>query len=609
MAQRERPHRGTETILWRTRRPTRYSGRRHVNHLQSVARVERVLAVGRAFLTVTALVAIYLDPTEPTRLATITYTVLLGYAIYSVAVLVVVRWAPPLAPWHGHGLHAIDVLWTSALTFVSEGPVSPFFLFFLFVVLAAAYRWGFRGTMTTAGVTIAVFLLETAVAASGPWKQTWFAAINFELNRTILRVTYLLLTGVLLGYLAEDDKQTRAELAALASAARQLRVDLGPSASVHAIAEGLMRTFQATAASVVVHEVDSGARALWRLRTAGPGGLPEPLHVDLDPSQQASWFFKDAGQVWHAAPTSHSGTYRAWTAASDTWSLLESEMSVPDEVFGGHEGQTITAANLGLAHEWRGRIYLFGAARMGPSARALQFFEALTEHVGPALTNVFLLRRLRSQASAAERAHVARELHDGAVQALFGLEMKARAMQRHPDRASADYERQLDELQATLHREALGLRELMHALRPIRLDAGEPLAEVLASVVERFRRDTGLPARFVSDGTPIALPPDTALEVVRIVQEALVNVRKHSRACNVLVRLARDRHACTLVVEDDGSGFDFDGRLTLDELDRCRTGPVVIKERARIAGVALAIDSTPGRGARIELTLPEAAGV
>src|SRR5687768_5915776 len=125
--------------------------------------LERVLAVGRAFLTVCGLVAIYLDPTEPSRLRGVTYGVLLAYALYSVAVLAYVHRSARMTRLHGRVLHGLDIAWASALTFVSEGPVSPFFLFFLFVVLAAAYRGGFRETIGTAAITIAVFLVETAI--------------------------------------------------------------------------------------------------------------------------------------------------------------------------------------------------------------------------------------------------------------------------------------------------------------------------------------------------------------------------------------------------------------------------------------------------------------
>src|SRR6266571_5703015 len=88
------------------------------------ARLERVLAIGRAFLTVSGLVAIYVDPTEPARLAELTYAVLFGYSLYSIIVLAFVHRATRLAPRDGEILHGIDILWTALLTF---------FFFFLMI--------------------------------------------------------------------------------------------------------------------------------------------------------------------------------------------------------------------------------------------------------------------------------------------------------------------------------------------------------------------------------------------------------------------------------------------------------------------------------------------
>jgi len=568
-------------------------------------RLERVLAVGRAFLTVSGLVAIFLDATEPARLAGITYTVLSAYAIYSLVVLVFVHSALRLTPRHGRLLHGLDILWTSVLTFVSEGPVSPFFLFFLFVLVAAAYRWGFRETFATAIMTVLVFLAETGVAAAGPWKQTWFASIDFELNRTILRVAYLLIAGFLLGYFAEQDKQSRAELASIANAGRQLRADLGLDGAVRTVAEEMMRTFAASRAHVVIQELQSGKAFLWHCRRADASvSVDNTPRIDLDAEQQAGWLFRSAGRSWHAVRTTEEGDCRIWATRADQWRLPCVDVRLSQAVIG--DATAITATDIGLTDEWRGRIYLINPSGVDGLERSLHFLEALAEYVTPALTNVFLLRRLRSQVSAAERARVARELHDGAIQALFGLRMKMEAIRRRTDRFSADYDRELDEMQATLHQEALSLRELMQALRPLQLDSSEQLPDVLASVVERFRRDTGISARFVSNGAPFVLNREMTLELVRIVQEALVNVRKHSRARNVLVRLGRDERACTLTIEDDGLGFRFDGRLSADELDERRVGPAIIKERARIAGARLTLDSTPGSGARIELSFGDA---
>jgi signal transduction histidine kinase len=571
--------------------------------------MERVLAVGRAFLTVSGFVAIYLDPTEPTRLRAITYTVLLAYALYSLLVLAYVQGPVRLTPAHGRLLHGLDIFWTSALTFVSEGPVSPFFLFFLFVVLAAAYRGGFRETVGTAVIIVAVFLVETAIAAGGPWNSTWFASIRFELNSTILRIAYLLLTGVLLGYLAEQEKQSRAELAAIADATRQPRVNLGLGGSVTAVARMLLSTFGATSVAVVVHDHENHRTVLWRLERSDDGKNPSRVRrVELPPEQQAGWLFEDFGRVWHATTKKDVRDAAVSVMEPGVWRLKRLRAELPPGFLTALTCTTVTAVNMGLPGEWHGRIYLFDTVQTDSPERFLPFLEALTEHVTPALTNVLLLRRLRARAGAADRARVARELHDGAIQSLYGIEMKLEAFRRASDRSRAFVDREVGEVQDLVRREVLSLRELMHALRPIELEGADQLPDVLSGLVERFRRDTGISARFVSTGGDVALPPAKALEIVRIVQEALANVRRHSHARNVLVSLTREDGACRLVIEDDGCGFAFEGRLSALELDQRRLGPAVIKERAHMAGAQLAVDSSPGVGARVELAFSEEVG-
>ena len=572
--------------------------------------LERVVAVGRAFLTVTGLIAIYLDPTEPARLREITYSVLLAYAFYSVAVLVYVHGSVRLTFEHARILRGLDILWTSALTFVSEGPVSPFFLFFLFVVVAAAYRGGFRETVGTAAITVAVFLIETAIAAAGPWNSTWFASIRFELNATILRVAYLLLTGVLLGYLAEEEKRSRAELAAIADITRQPRVNLGLGGSVAAVARMLLSTFDAASVAVVIRDLATNRTLLWHLdRPECPINQPRVRRLELNPQQQAAWLFQDFGHAWHATVSEATDQTKVLVIEPGVWPLQRVRGELSSDFLAAQSFDAVTAVNMGLPGEWHGRIYLFDVSETEGPQRFIHFLEGLTEHVTPALTNVFLLRRLRARAGAAERARVARELHDGVIQSLFGLEMKLEAFRRATNRSSAFIDSQVGELQDLVRREILSLRELLQALRPIELEGADQLPDVLVSVVDRFRRDTGIAARFVTTGNDVAFPPAKALEIVRIVQEALVNVRKHSNARNVLVSLTTGDGVCRLVIEDDGRGFSFEGRLTATEMEQRRIGPAVIKERARLAGAQLVVDSFPGVGARVEVAFSESVHV
>jgi signal transduction histidine kinase len=570
-------------------------------------RTERVLAVGRAFLTVTALVAIYLDPTEPTRLQSTTYAVLLGYAVYSLAILATVNAATRMGGRQALVLHGLDMLWTSVLTAVSEGPVSPFFLFFLFVVVASAYRWGLRETLATTVVTIVIFLVETALAASGPLHAVWLGAIDFELNRTILRVAYLLLTGVLLGYLAQQQKASQAELAVVAAAARQSHISLGLGGSVTALARTLRSAFRASAVVVVVR--DAATSRVLQFRLAGASEPATIRRSELTTAAAATWLFPDFGRAWLATlGESSPGARQIRSTEPDAWRLKRQAAELPDDIAAFGPFSTVSVVNLGLAHEWQARAYLFDVSDRDGSERHLHFLEDLADHMTPGLTNVFLMRRLRARAGAAERARVARELHDGSIQALFGIEMKLEAIRRESNPAPAALDAELTEIQELIRHEVHALRDLMQALRPIEIDSAEPLGDVLAGIVERFRRDTGISARFVSGGERVVLPAERALELVRIVQEALVNVRKHSQAGNVLVRLTADPDGrCALLIEDDGRGFGFEGRLASRDLEARRIGPAMIKERARLASADLAVDSTPGAGARIELTFSQGA--
>jgi two-component system sensor histidine kinase DegS len=105
------------------------------------------------------------------------------------------------------------------------------------------------------------------------------------------------------------------------------------------------------------------------------------------------------------------------------------------------------------------------------------------------------------------------------------------------------------------------------------------------------------------------MPDKICREFLRIVQEGLVNVRKHSRARHVLVRLASNPDQWSLTLEDDGKGFPFSGRLSQDELDQMGKGPTIIKERVRLIAGALTVESNPGSGTRLDIKVPRSGEV
>src|ERR1039457_3281112 len=109
---------------------------------------------------------------------------------------------------------------------------------------------------------------------------------------------------------------------------------------------------------------------------------------------------------------------------------------------------------------------------------------------------------------------------------------------RRQSGTQAPVNEELGRIQSLLREEVLKLRELMQAMKSFEVNA-DRLLGFISDTVERFRRETGIAAEFVSEVERVDLPPRVCRELARIVQESLVNVRKHSGAHHVLVRLGQ----------------------------------------------------------------------
>jgi signal transduction histidine kinase len=269
-----------------------------------------------------------------------------------------------------------------------------------------------------------------------------------------------------------------------------------------------------------------------------------------------------------------------------------------------YQFQQVMAVSFLFGKEWSGRIFILDPSLAGDQEEELRFFQELVRQVGPAVYNVYLLSRLRRRAEAMERARFARELHDGAVQSLIAVEMQVDVLRRQSVKDTGSVTNELGRIQGLLREEVLKLRELMQQMKSLDVDSRKLLG-FISDTVERFQRETGISARFFSGLEELNMPRPVCRELARIIQEALVNVRKHSRAKQVLVRLNAGNGRWNLTIEDDGSGFPFSGRLSHPELDILGKGPVVIGERVRLIEGQLTIESSPGQGSRLEISVPQ----
>jgi len=580
-----------------------------------VRRTERWLASARVFLAISALAAILMDPGE-VRYSIWVFGLLAFYIAQGMMVIIFLRRRQQSTASFRVLVHAGDIAWPAVISIFAAGVANPFFLFFIFVLAAAAYRWGLWETVGTAAAAVSLLWTETLALHWGliDWISKVLLrshlpglsvdAAYFVPKALFMRSIYLLVMGWLLGYLAEQQKQLRAEKAVIARTVGKARVEAGLTGTLQEIAGELLSMYGAK--QIILASREASNRRVYVGEAHASTENPAFHWFDPTVSDQDTYLYESPATTCFAARTDKEGDAQFSVVGLDASGAKIRNLS--QEFLGGltrkYEFRSLMSASFSFGREWMGRVFLLDPSLAGDPEEELRFLHELVLQVGPAVYNVLLLRRLRLRAGAVERARFARELHDGAVQSLIAVEMQVDVLRRQSATKPEILSGELGRIQGLLREEVLKLRELMQQMKTLDVDS-KRLLGVLADTVERFQRETGISARFLSDVEELDMPQQVCRELARIVQEALVNVRKHSRAQQVLVRLGESNGRWNVVVEDDGRGFPFSGRLSRDEMDALGKGPLVIRERVDLIEGELTIESYPNRGSRLEVTIPQ----
>jgi signal transduction histidine kinase len=561
-------------------------------------------------LAVSALVAIQMDPTELGH-SWAAYGLFVFYLANGILILMLLRRRQQSTAGFRLLVHTADIVWPALISIFSEGPRTPFFLFFVFVLAAAAYRWGVWETLGTAAAEVALLWTESFLVlhltlgpgGSLPWTALSGLRVNtveFEPKRLFMLSVYLLVMGLLLGYLAEQQKHLRAEKAVLTGILSRIRVEAGLTGTIEQIFREAISLYGASQVVVASQESHSQRVFVGELNE-DISSAPSEFRWLESASRDAKTYLEGfPGNVCYAAIDGDRWTTLALDDNGHP-ALVES-MAPISKLRQVRTFDSMITVSFLFGREWGGRVFLFDPSWRGEKQEGLRFLLDLVHQVGPAVYNVYLLHRLRRRAGAAERARFARELHDGAVQSLIAVEMQVDVLRRQVD-AGKPIGAELGRIQGLLREEVLKLRELMQQMKAIEVDA-QRLLGVLHDTVERFQRETGIAARFVTELEELDMPQRVCREILRIVQEGLVNVRKHSGARHVLVRLGSSLGKWNLTLEDDGKGFPFAGRYNHDQMDEAGKGPMIIRERVGLIAGELTVESNPGQGTRLEVTVP-----
>lgn len=225
-------------------------------------------------------------------------------------------------------------------------------------------------------------------------------------------------------------------------------------------------------------------------------------------------------------------------------------------------------------------------------------YEALASHLAGGIEGLRADALRREAAVAEERGLLARELHDSIAQSLVFLKIQIGLLRDEIGREQADrVQRTLAELDTGIRESLSDVRELLLNFRT-RTNA-EDIAPALRSTLTKFEHQTGLSTHLSIEGEGLPLPPDVQVQVLHVVQEALSNVRKHAQARSVWVEVQQSPR-WVVEVRDDGRGFVDDPASD----EETHVGLRIMRERADSIGASLDVDSVPGAGTSVTLTLP-----
>jgi signal transduction histidine kinase len=560
---------------------------RLANYPSSRVQSERTIALARIALAGTALFAIWLDPAEPARYAALTYTLYWIYVVYS-AVIAVWTFASVSDDWSPVVTQAIDVVAFSIFQYFTLGPSSPFFVYFVFSMFCGAIRWGWRGTLVT-GALVLLFYVSMAASISRQLTLT-----GFEMNRFVIRLTYLMVATGLLVYLGRYEARLRQEIERLARWPAALAKD--PDETVAQILEyagGLMQAgcvlavWQASDESTV-HEARwvSGSMTM---RSHRPG----TLRTVTDDALMRSTFIC-TGPIHEA---------RSILLADHMARLVRRKgMPLDTMILSRLIGSGLATAAI-RTEILTGRVYF--SALGTPPAEAVPLTTVVTREIASSLDQLHSARLRQEIATREERIRVARDLHDGVLQGLTGVRLELRAIATQRPESPEALREQLVLLERALAMEQRELRFFISDLEPDggqRIDGQSRLATRLDSMRERLALEWKTPVT-LRVSPHVARMPDVIEQAVPLmVHEATVNALKHGQPSRVAVDVEASDGQLRISVTDDGQGFPFKGSYTHDSLAASKVAPRSLFDRVTALGGQLSIESSE-RGSRVEMLL------
>jgi nitrate/nitrite-specific signal transduction histidine kinase len=293
---------------------------------------------------------------------------------------------------------------------------------------------------------------------------------------------------------------------------------------------------------------------------------------------------------------------RQTPASSDQDSFPLADGDIPFGIQADAQGRSFVGIPLEAKGVLVGGLTLITHPGQVVTEEGKRTLNAIGQQIGLAVLNALRFQQARYQATLEERERLAREMHDSLAQALGYLKLKASIAEELLSGGQIDQAQvNLREVKEIAGETYFDVRETIFGLRNSS-SKGLQFIPALEAYLAKYGQHYGLQVRLVAEeNCRPSFSPEVALQLTRIIQEALTNVRKHANCNEATIHLERVDHHWRISVEDDGAGFD--SPMTHSEGWRY-LGLHIMEERAEGIGAKLQVDSQPGHGTRVIIRVP-----
>jgi len=344
----------------------------------------------------------------------------------------------------------------------------------------------------------------------------------------------------------------------------------------------LRETFHYYNVNIFLLESGSSKLTLKALCLSGQKGvIPVGVPLEIDEESIVGWVAQ-SGEPILANDVSEDPRYRAVEALRET----KSELAVPVKV-----GNNV----IGVLDIESKEIDAFSEADLYTA-------QTLADQLAVAIENARLYEETRQMAVMEERNRMAREIHDTLAQGFSGIILQLEAAEQAMSGDVSATERHLNQARSLARKSLAEARRSVWNLRPQALEQLR-LVEAIKQEVDKFSQSIGVNAKFSVFGARRELPPEIETGLLRICQESLANVRKHAKATEVEVSLNFNESALELSIRDNGVGLK--SRAASGDVNKRDTfGLISMRERARVLGGTLELQSRRGKGTLVRVVIP-----